>query len=757
MIAQNLGYALERYENDVTAAVEFVSAGLSRGDPTTEMDQFLRQLHILCVLNVDKNNRTIKQLITTAPIPKLQKMGAELFESLSVIAVSDHMVFSTVRDNGNGENVLFLIRDMDTYYAIAEISTQYFKTLGDSISFGIKGHAAIVDQAGNVLAHPNKDWVKTRKNISKVSSVSRMMRGETGIEEFYSPALKGDMIAGLTAVPGSGWGVMVPQPVSEIYDKVYQNQSSAFFVLGIGAIIMLALGLLFARSLSTPLEKLVAAMKKNARARKLNMVQSDDGLIPFAEIIDFRKNYNTMVRKVTQVTTQVETLAYSDSVTGLPNRDRLQFVAGPILRDATHPSQSGVVILVDLDNFKDVNDLHGHSVGDDVLRVSAQKLVNVASNLKLTAQDSTASPLEAPIVARIGGDEFIIVVQGMSDEAEIHSLLGTLRSVLSTPVPGLPFNSTMSASIGCARFPADGNDVEGLIKRADIAMFHAKNGGKNRAEIFNSEIGTQSSAEMRRDILEAIETGGLFLEYQPKVCSRRQKATGVEALVRWNHPEYGRYMPDRWMPAISNSPIIVALGEWVIEQAMLDQKKLVDLGHGIFTSVNIGSRHFVAPEFVESVDRIRDKLGFAAERLEIEVTEDALFTSEDRASSTFKALHERGYRLSIDDFGKGYSNIARLARLPVDFIKIDRSIIVGAYEDERICAILKSIITMAKSLGAKTVAEGVETIEQVEFASKMGADCLQGYYYAKAMPVEALAEWLDTEANASVPPRLQSL
>jgi len=750
LIAQNLSFALERYQQDVVAAFESVSATLTQGASTDAMKRLLRQLNMLCILNVDKKTGEVRQQMATFGHAPVEVIDPALMSAVSNFATPSRTVFSNVMENKTGENVLYLIRDFGTHYAIGEISTRYFVRLGKSISFGIRGHAAIVDQFGNVLAHPREDWIASRKNISQVSSVARMMNGETGIEEFYSPALKGNMIAGLTSVPGPGWGVMVPQPISEIYDKVYANRSSVFLILAIALAGTLGLGLLFARSLSAPLERLATVMKTNARERQLRAVESKSDLFPFEEIKDFRDSYNTMVHRVTESGRKIEALAFSDTITGLPNRAHLQSVAAPILAGSKHGTPGGIMVLIDLDNFKEVNDLHGHDAGDQLLRVCASQILKVTGSLQVRESKAGSEPLASPVVSRIGGDEFIIMVQGLVDEDEIQAFLDVLRAELASPVHDLPFTLNKSASIGCSRFPQDAQDVEELIKRADIAMYHAKNSGKNRSELYSPEIGARSTAEIRRDVLDAIDTDGFFLEYQPKICAHRQKVCGVEALVRWNHPEYGRFMPDYWLPAIANSPAISALGEWVVKRAMKDQMALAKAGQNIFMSVNIGPGHFVTPGFVESVDAIRNELGFDAQRLEIEVTEDALFVSEDQAVEAFKRLHKSGYRVSIDDFGKGYSNIARLARLPVDFLKIDRSIIVGAFEDDRIRAILESTFDMARKLDCKTVAEGVETLQHAEFATRLGANCLQGYYFAKSMPLDELNDWLSNQSRNSV-------
>lgn len=751
LIARNLGFALERYQQDIAATFESASSALTGERSIADISHLLTQLNMRCVVIADAETGRVLRRIETPGVTEPDVLPAELLERLGRIAVPGKTVFSGVSGGPGGENVIYLVRPIDGFLAIGQIGTGYFRQLGDSIAFGNKGHAAIVDQYGRVLAHPLEDWVASRKDISKVSAVARMMNGETGIEQFYSPAMKGDMIAGLTTVPGPGWGVMVPQPVSEIFDKVAENQSSVFLALGVGLLITLGLGLPLTWFMAKPIESLVASMKANARNKQLNPIDTDGGLLPVTEIAHFRKAYNLMVRRVTRAAKQIEKLAYTDTVTGLPNRDHLQDIAVPILNEAGMTRPGGIVVLVDIDNFKEINDLHGHAVGDEFLKACAAKLLKITSQLNAHGQATTQTgPIAEPVVARIGGDEFIILVQGLTEENAIRAFLDDLRAELSVPPGDMSLIATSSASIGCAAFPKDGRELEEVIKHADIAMYRAKAGGKNMSAIYTPESGSLTAVQMRRDLLLGIHAGQLQLEYQPKVCSRRRAVIGVEALVRWNHPEHGRLMPGVWIPAITDSPAMNQLGEWVIDRAVQDQQALARKGHDLYVSVNIGAKHFISPGFVETLIDLRDKYDFNPACLEIEVTEDALFASEERAVAVFDEVSKLGYTITIDDFGRGYSNIARLTKLPVDFLKVDRSIIIGAAKDDRIKAILASTLSMARDLGCRTVAEGIETLEQAEFVTRLGANCLQGYYFARAMPLDDLTDWLEHDADSEL-------
>jgi len=743
LIAQNLGRALERYHTDVVASFDAISTSLMSGRSLPGIENLMSRLHMRCVSIIDASSGRFIERVSAdqAVVPSF--VGTAKLGIFKAIAKRPGTNFSVVMPGPDGENSIYVVRRFDKKLAVSRLDTSYFVSLGKSISFGIKGHAAIVDQAGNVLAHPLSDWVAQRKNIAKVSAVRRMMNGETGIQQFYSPALKGDMIAGLTAVAGTGWGVMIPQPVSELYDKVYKNNVSIFTALGVGLSITFVFVFILINLLAAPLERIVAEIKLNAKNHRLERTKFQWGMVSIQELVEFQCNYNDMVQKVTIASKQIKKLAYKDTVTGLPNREKFQKITDRALEDSKKNGSSGILVLIDLDNFKEINDIHGHDTGDEFLRACAAKLVKITDRLQIDAAGE-------PTVARIGGDEFTILVPGLNKKGEIKRFLHDLCQEMATPCEQMAFVSECSASIGCARYPADALATRELIKRADMAMYEAKKDGKNKARIFGPGISTKTVAEIRRDVLLAIKNDELVLEYQPKVCAKRREIAGVEALVRWQHPKLGRLPPDKWIPAISGSSVIEKLGEWVANQAMVDHEKMTATGHDLHLSINIGSRHFISPGFVETLARATKRHGFDNAKLDIEVTEDALFSSHQRAASVINRLHELGFTISIDDFGKGYSNITRLAQLPIDYLKIDKTIIIGAQEDPRIKSVLASTIEMAKNLDCKTVGEGIETLQHAEFVSSMGVNLLQGFYFARALPLDELISWMEMPRKNTV-------
>lgn len=750
LIAQNLSGALDRYYVDLVAAFDSISTSMLFEQELPKMHQLMRRLNMICVLVVDNGDGRILARAEIEPGRAVDNLPAPLLEKARAIAVSNQTKFSAVMEGPSGQNEILAVHRYGDRLAVARIGTSYFISVAKAVAFGEKGHAAIVDHEGNVMAHPLPEWVASRKNIAKVSAVQRMMNGETGIERFYSPAMKGDMIAGLTTVEGPGWGVMVPQPVSEIYEKVFDNNITILAVLVAGVSLTFLLVWLLIRALASPLEEMVEALRENARSRTLRRTSVRFGFPPIAEMKEYEDSYNHMVDQVSDAHHEIRRLAYTDGVTGLPNREKFRRLARDLMTRTTEAGTGGVLVFIDIDNFKEINDIHGHEVGDAFLNACAAKLTEVSGRLGARLEHEGKAPHGAePIVARIGGDEFTVIVPGLEGEAAILAFLSELREELSHPSEEMGFISHCSASIGCARFPQDAATVEELIKRADLAMYHGKNRGKDKIQMYGPELGTRTRAELRRDVLQAIEKDELVLEYQPKISTSGGAPDGVEALVRWNHPELGRLAPDLWLPAINDSPVVARLGEWVIRRAMADSQTWAAKGHSLKVSVNVASKHFANPGFVDWIETAVKEARFDPAMMEIEITEDALLWSLDRAERALNRLHEIGFSISIDDFGKGYSNIARLARLPVDHLKIDRSIVAGAQESERLYAIMSCIIAMARQLGCQTVAEGVETLQQAEFATKLGADVLQGYYFSGSLPPEALLAWLErTRTNA---------
>lgn len=750
LLAQNLGSALERYHLDLVSVTEAVSTFMVTEMHSPKLDEILEGLNIDCVVIYHREAQTIQQKFVQAGATGGRITNARI-QDLSRYLVDGKTTFSPVMESSTGENVIYAIKRYNNLMSVAQINTRYFDELGKSISFGRKGHAAIVDRDGNVLAHPLASWVKSRKNIAKVSAVQRMLNGERGIEQFYSPALKGDMIAGFTAIQGPGWGVMIPQPVEELYEKVRENNRYFVGAIGLALILSSAFVWLLLNSVSRPMEAIIRAIRKNAHNGQLRNISAPDGLLQINEVKGFETSYNDMVHKVSDANSEIEQLAYTDSVTKLPNRFKFQNHVAELIDNPISRELGGALIFLDLDNFKIANDLYGHGVGDELLTRFAKKLTEaVGQSSKISPMKNSNGKPILPIVSRIGGDEFTIVMPGLVEDEDLEPFLNQLLASIGSVNGEVSYKTNCSASIGCARYPKDSLHVSELMRLADMARYEAKNAGKGCAKIYNPEIGVRTQNEIRTEFADAISSGQLFLEYQPKVCSESKQFSGVEALVRWNHPKLGKLTPQSWLPAITKTSLGIGLTEWVIQRAMEDMRTMKMAGHDIPFAVNICS-HQLSGEGLESILTANaEKFEIEPSKFEIEITEDAIFENEDAAFDTINNLSELGFKISIDDFGTGYSNLSRLAGLPIDFIKLDRSLVAGGYADEKIRIILNATAAMAKLLNYNIVAEGIENIELAVFAEEMGANLLQGYFFSQSLPVEQLFELLEAEEVPSV-------
>lgn len=742
LLAQNLSSVLSHYHADLVTAVSAISSALQSGRATDDLPLLMSKLHVVGVYRVEEPSGKIvaKNGFSQGEGMETELLPGNLVALAKDIANDGGPVFSEVVGTRRHGNVLLGVERDAGGVTIVLISTRYFMELGAQIVFGQNGHAAIVDQNGNVLSHPISEWVEERKNLAEVSAVSKLMRGESGVDQFYSPAFNGDVIAGLTTVRGPGWGVMIPQPVEEIYQKIRANNLSIFLALGTGWIVAAVLVFLFANSLTKPIEDLLQSIRQNARTRQLKPVKVRLGLVPLREIWELRLAYNAMVARVEQATEKISTLAFTDGVTGLANRKRFEEVTTELLEITSGKAARGMVAFIDLDDFKQINDVHGHSYGDRFLKECGTRLIDLVEEAEQIFFEGEVIE-HPPIAARVGGDEFAIVFPGLTEESDIRRFMSLVRNLLSTQSTVLPETTICSASIGCARYPQDGATLAELVKRADIAMYHAKKSGKNRFEMYASNMGMMTAAELCVAVDNAIDNGELALEYQPKVCARTKMPRGVEALVRWNHPTFGRLLPDNWIPIIAHSQVMEHLGEWLITRAIEDHGKWTRAGLDLSVAVNVTAGHFSSPDFTASITRLARERNFDCRNMEIEITEDTLFASEEGADTVLQCLRSQGFRISIDDFGTGYSNIARLSQMQVDFLKIDQSVISQALSHERVASVMDCIVLMAKTLGCKTVAEGVETQTEVDFLGRHKIDILQGFFFSRALTVAELLKW----------------
>jgi len=420
----------------------------------------------------------------------------------------------------------------------------------------------------------------------------------------------------------------------------------------------------------------------------------------------------------------IQWLAHFDALTGLPNRILAAERTHQSLAMVQRSGEPLALMFLDLDHFKNVNDSHGHHIGDALLSALATRL-----NQHLREQDT---------VSRLGGDEFILVLPG-TDASGAAQLAEKLIDMVSQPFHIDQHELNMTTSIGVAMHPNDAENFESLSRCADVAVRHAKADGRNNYRFFTPEMQERSARRMRlqNDMHRALERNELLLHYQPQISMHDRRVVGAEALLRWNHPELGMVPPAEFIPIAESNGLILPIGEWVLRSAVRQWKRWRDDGLELMTiAVNLSAVQFKHPRLNELVMQILDEEMLAPQHLELELTEGVAMDDPLGAIAVMDGLYQNGIRLSIDDFGTGYSSLSYLKRFKVYKLKIDRSFVRDISEDPEDKAIVGAIISLAKNLGMQTIAEGVETTGQLDFLREKGCDEVQGFFFSKALEID---------------------
>jgi diguanylate cyclase (GGDEF)-like protein len=429
-------------------------------------------------------------------------------------------------------------------------------------------------------------------------------------------------------------------------------------------------------------------------------------------------------------------LAFYDQLTSLANRTLFNDRLSQAINMASISGNIFAVLFLDLDSFKMVNDTMGHENGDELLKMVSGNLSKVIRN--------------TDTVARFGGDEFLVLINNVADRGDIIMVADKVLSVFKKPfiIDGKEFFVTASA--GIAVYPMDGTNVHTLIKNADIAMYHAKDNGKNQYKMCTSGMNTdiQNEVELTNYLYRALERKELHLFYQPQVDVVSGKIVGVEALLRWNHPKFGNIAPAIFIPLAERSGLINPIGEWVLSEACRQNKAWQNMGYrNIRMGVNLSFVQFRNAELTDQIAGILKETGLSAEYLNLEITESAAIRNLEQILDSMNRLKELGVHLSIDDFGTEYSSLSRLKELPIDHLKMDKQFIHGIDGSMKDQALIDSIINLAKNLGLRLVAEGVETTSQMQFLIHKGCDEIQGYYFYRPMPPNEIESLLGKEIS----------
>jgi diguanylate cyclase (GGDEF)-like protein len=436
-------------------------------------------------------------------------------------------------------------------------------------------------------------------------------------------------------------------------------------------------------------------------------------------------------------------MAYYDGLTGLPNRALFEECLKQRLLMNERQKAKTAVMFIDVDDFKRVNDTLGHSYGDKLLKKIAERL-----NSNTRKSDSITRHRENDMYSRRGGDEFTVMLSVIKEFEDAAVVAGRIIHAMSDPFMLDGREILVTVSIGIAIYPDDGEDVDTILKNADAAMYDAKERGKNNYQYYRHSMNanTLERLNIEGDIKKALERGEFILHYQPQVDTFTRKVVGVEALIRWKHPEKGMVSPLDFIPVAEQTGLIIPISDWVVETACRQNRIWQEEGVAdIPVSVNLTSHQFQQKNFIKNLIDLLEKTGLPPQSLHLEITESTLMKNTEMSFVNLYELSHLGLSMIIDDFGTGYSSLSYLKRFPIHAIKIDRSFVKDINTSADDAAIASAIISMAHTMNIKVVAEGVETEEQLTFLQERGCDEIQGYLFSRPLPADEITTYLVKE------------
>ena len=595
-----------------------------------------------------------------------------------------------------------------------------------SLQIEQSGYVYIIDESLKLVAHPDPSLVLSGTHLQG-STVSQMLSSEDRQAELeIYRNFDGNTVAGVGYFdPVHRWWIIVEQPVDEALAPLNRliNRFVMAFVLAI--ILTVFIVVYFSKKMMRPLESLESAIDRLTNGdRKVQVNVPTD-----TELSSLSEAFNEMAVNLDEKSDKLEYQAYHDELTGLPNRKRLFKYIESTLKRYRKTTKPFSLLLLDLDRFKEINDSLGHKCGDLLLKELSERLLSVLS--------------EDDLVARLGGDEFAVVLKN-ADTVDKASLIAVkIRAVIQEHFELEGMRLLIDGSVGIAMYPAHGDSSNILMRRADVAMYYAKKTGSGVAVYDESyDINSEQRLALISGLPRAIEENELVLHYQPKVRVRDRKVTGVEALVRWDHPEHGLLPPDQFIPIVELGDSIIALTNWVVNKAFSDCRKWQEQGIDIDIAVNVSTLNIQDEEFVTHLSAAILEHRIDPGKIELEITESVIMADTSRALKTINALDSMGIRISIDDFGTGYSSLAYLKKIPVNELKIDKSFVMDMEQDENDAVIVRSTIDLAHNLGLKVLAEGVETEGALNLLDVLGCDSAQGFHISRPVPESVLLAWM---------------
>lgn len=637
-------------------------------------------------------------------------------------------------------------------YIVSLLQLSYFDYCLDYLTFGDTGYAILLNQNGNILYHPDKELIGSKISSSRlvniVSDYNKGLIQASDAFEYYFDGSK--QIFGYCVIPDFDWVLLVKQDASEIWSMTSIIPTLLIFICAV----LLIFIIIFAHSMSKRFTEPIIALRDAMRTASDGDLTVQTNIKSKNELGELSKNFNKMLHiiktnyedlasmheellsneeQLRNNYDHIEYLAYHDTLTNLPNKLAFLDYVNASLVSSPGANKSHAVYFIDLDNFKTVNDTLGHEYGDSLLVHTAKILTSIGEN---------------GMLARAGGDEFLIFRENISSKEEAIEYASSIIERFREPIDLDGESIYISMSIGIAIYPDNGISPNALIKNADIAMYKSKDTGKNKYTLFDSKM--EDELNRNTSIIEilrnAIENKDIYIQYQPQYELATNSVIGFEALMRIRSDRLGFLSPEEFIPVAEESGLIVELSTWLIKEACIFNKKLLDSGIAPkFVSVNISSVQINHPDFVETLSDILNQTGLPPQYLVLEITESTLVSSIMDATKLLHNLQNLGLRISLDDFGTGYSSLNYLTRMPITTLKIDKSFIDHICTSKKDARIAESIIRLAHSLQIKVVAEGVETEEQLALLREKKCDYVQGFIFSAPLHPEELEDLIKKE------------
>ncbi|MCA8879756.1 MAG: EAL domain-containing protein [Rhodobacteraceae bacterium] len=722
LLALNAADDIAEYHKTLTEAFRTMVPLLADGSDTGFAAPLLRRLHFrhLCLVDPVTGEVLRAVPVETDKLPKV--VPPAMLADLRALAALPEGSTSPVRIGGDGEPEMFMAHMENGKIALASIGTRYFRELASRIAFGKKGHAAIVDQTGRVIAHPRADWIAEPHDLSGLEPVQKVMHGQSSVTVFYSPAIDADVIAGIAPVPGTGWGVMVPQPIAELQAKAERIAQSARFVFLAGMGLSALLAMFFASHLARGIRSVSEAARRMALGEDSVRLSPWRGLVSLAEIDKLRTSFNAMAQQVEDSRRSLLTMAKGDSLTGLLNRSAFVDAATEMLHaDAT--GSRHVMFFIDVDHFKSINDVYGHAAGDAILQGVARRL------------RAAAGP--GDLIARQSGDEFLLLhALRPRENPEIFGQDLIDRLCDDYTPDGRRITVTCSVG-GCLTAPG-ASALDFLIGCSDQAMYNAKQKGRGVLSFFDSELkeDCQRKERLLVELKAAVLGSRVQAAYQPILDARSGAVIGFEALARWPRPAGQEISAEHFIALAEESGLIGELGAAVRREALGFAADLRREGLSMPVSLNVSRIELCAPGFQSELDLALRSAGLTPDAVILEITESIFTDGSGRVRNCLDALRANGHRLSLDDFGKGYSAHGLLSDFTFEQLKIDTTFVGEVPGDARATAVVSSLIDLGKRLDLGITLEGIASAEAADFAYARGVDAVQGYFYSHPLSHE---------------------